>query len=73
MYGINSLNNNSIAWGEHFPISEGSVVRVAPLGKRAFKNIGNAPLTMMCIQSKSNSLSDLGFADANILEEKVMW
>lgn len=59
--------------GNHFPISEGSVVRVSPDGKRAWKNTGNTPLKMICIQSKSGSLHDLGVTDGVILEEKINW
>lgn len=59
--------------GNLFPISEGSVVRVSPNGKRAWRNTGNTPLTMICIQSKSGSLHDLGVTDGVILEEKINW
>lgn len=59
--------------GNLFPISEGSVVRVSPNGKRAWRNAGNTPLTMICIQSKSGSLHDLGVTDGVILEEKINW
>ena len=33
--------------GEIFPVSEGSVIRVSPNGKRALKNTGNEDLTML--------------------------
>lgn len=59
--------------GNLFPISEGSVVRVSPNGKRAWRNTGNTPLTMICIQSKSGSLHDLGVTDGVILKEKINW
>ncbi|MDP4276427.1 MAG: cupin domain-containing protein [Bacteroidota bacterium] len=59
--------------GNHFPISEGSVVRVSPDGKRAWKNTGNTPLTMICIQSKSGSLQGLGITDGVVLEDKTDW
>ena len=59
--------------GNHFSISEGSVVRVSPDGKRAWKNTGSTPLTMICIQSKSGSLQGLGITDAVVLEDKTDW
>ena len=42
--------------GEVFPVSEGSIVRVAPEGKRALKNTGEGEMLMLCIQYKANSL-----------------
>lgn len=37
-----------------FAVSEGSFVRVAPAGKRALRNTGNGPMTVMCIQYKAD-------------------
>lgn len=59
--------------GEVFPIKEGSVVRVAPKGKRALRNNGSEPLVMICVQYKSNSFSADDAKDGEILEEKVQW
>ena len=59
--------------GELFDISEGSVIRVAPNGKRAHKNTGKEDLVMICIQTKADSLKDLGITDGVILEESVKW
>ncbi len=59
--------------GEVFPIKEGSVVRVAPKGKRALRNNGLEPLVMICVQYKSNSFSADDAKDGEILEEKVQW
>ncbi|MDO5571736.1 MAG: cupin domain-containing protein [Bacteroidales bacterium] len=56
-----------------FPISEGSVVRVSPKGKRSVRNNGNTPLVMICIQYKSNTFTEQDAADGNILNEKVEW
>ena len=39
--------------GTNIPVKEGSVVRVAPAGKRAVRNTGSTPLTMLCVQYKS--------------------
>lgn len=61
--------------GEVFPVSEGSVVRVAPDGKRALKNTGTADLTMLCIQYKANAFgeADTPMTDGNILSEPLKW
>ena len=36
--------------GTNIPVKEGSVVRVSPAGKRAVRNTGSTPLTMLCVQ-----------------------
>ena len=37
---------------------EGSIVRIAPNGKRAFKNTGSSEMLVLCVQDKANSFSD---------------
>ena len=61
--------------GEVFPVSEGSVVRVAPEGKRALKNTGNCEMIMLCIQYKANSFTadDSPAGDGVILNDKLEW
>jgi len=61
--------------GEIFPVSEGTVIRVAPDGKRALKNTGNANLTMLCIQYKANAFTeaDSPMTDGVILQEELKW
>lgn len=59
--------------GKIFPISEGSVVRVAPAGKRAVRNSGTTPLVMICIQYKVDSFSETDATDGEILQEIVKW
>ena len=59
--------------GEVFPIEEGSVVRVAPEGKRSVRNNGNEPLVMLCVQYKGNTFTAEDANDGNILSEKVNW
>ena len=61
--------------GEIFPVSEGTVIRVAPDGKRALKNTGNANLTMLCIQYKANAFTeaDSPMTDGVILNEELKW
>lgn len=59
--------------GKIFPISEGSVVRVSPAGKRSVCNNGTTPLVMLCVQYKSATFTQEDAADGNILNEPVKW
>lgn len=59
--------------GEVFPVAEGSVVRVAPDGKRSVRNNGNSPLVMLCVQYRGTTFTDEDAADGNILSEPVKW
>ena len=61
--------------GEIFPVSEGTVIRVAPAGKRALKNTGKEDMVMLCIQYKANAFGpeDNPMADGDILQEELKW
>ncbi len=59
--------------GKVFPISEGSVVRVAPDGKRSVRNNGTEPLVMLCVQYRGATFTAEDAADGVILNEKVEW
>ena len=61
--------------GEVFPVTEGSIVRVVPEGKRALKNTGNDEMLMLCIQYKANSFGkdDSPAGDGVILNEELKW
>ena len=61
--------------GELFPVSEGSIIRVAPDGKRALKNTGNDKMLMLCIQYKANSFAkdDTPASDGVILNDELKW
>ncbi len=59
--------------GNIFDIAEGSLVRVSPAGRRSWRNTGDAPLVVMCIQSRECSLPELGVADGHILDGTVSW
>lgn len=56
-----------------FSISEGSIIRVSPNGKRSWRNNGTEPLIMMVIQSKYGSLKDLGIVDGTRIDDEVHW
>ena len=61
--------------GNIFPVSEGSIVRVSPAGKRALKNTGKDEMLMLCVQYKANSFtkSDDISEDGTILNDKLAW
>lgn len=54
-------------------VAEGSFVRVAPAGKRALRNTGNADMVVMCIQYKADSFGseDTPMADGVIYDDEV--
>lgn len=56
-----------------FAIDEGSIVRIAPAGKRSWRNTGDVPMVMMTIQSMNGSLNELGVADGVMLQEPIKW
>lgn len=61
--------------GKNIPIQEGSVIRVAPAGKRTIRNNGTENLTMICIQYKAGSFAegDSPMEDGLILQEPLKW
>ncbi|MBU3806896.1 MAG: cupin domain-containing protein, partial [Candidatus Phocaeicola faecipullorum] len=56
-----------------FHITEGTVVRVSPDGKRSVRNNGDTPLIMLCIQYKTNTFNSEDANDGVILQEPVKW
>lgn len=59
--------------GEIFPVGEGSVVRVAPAGRRSVRNNGSEPLVMLCIQYRAGTFTSDDAADGDLLQEPVKW
>ncbi|MBR1804111.1 MAG: cupin domain-containing protein [Muribaculaceae bacterium] len=61
--------------GEMINVSEGSIVRVSPQGKRALKNTGNTDMVMLCIQYKANAFTeaDSPMTDGDILADALTW
>jgi hypothetical protein BACCOPRO_01370 len=59
--------------GDVFPVGEGSVVRVAPAGKRSVRNNGTEPLVMLCVQYRGDTFTEADAADGDILSEPVKW
>lgn len=56
-----------------FTVTEGSVVRVAPAGRRSVRNNSGEPLVMVCVQYKADAFSADDAADGEILDDKVNW
>ena len=56
-----------------FQVAEGSVVRVAPNGKRSIRNNGTEPLVMLCVQYRGATFTTEDATDGVILNEKVKW
>lgn len=59
--------------GKIFPIGEGSVVRVAPAGRRSVHNTGREALVMLCVQYKGGSFTPEDATDGVILNDPVCW
>ena len=59
--------------GQVFPIQEGSVVRVAPNGKRSVRNNCNEPLVMLCVQYRKGTFTAEDANDGCIVNEPVKW
>lgn len=59
--------------GRIFPIQEGSVVRVAPDGRRSVRNNGAEPLVMLCVQYRGATFTADDAADGVILNGPVEW
>ena len=59
--------------GEEFPVREGSLVRVAPQGERAWK-AGDEDLYFICIQAEAESLTQATIEDGfRIPGTKASW
>lgn len=59
--------------GQVFPFREGTVVRVAPAGRRSVRNNGHEPLVMLCVQYRGNLFTAEDAADGIILPDPVKW
>ena len=58
--------------GDEFPIQEGSLIRVAPEGERAWK-AGDEDLYFICIQAEAGSLSQATLEDGIRTATKASW
>lgn len=58
--------------GAEFPIQEGSLIRVAPEGERAWK-AGDEDLYFICIQAEAGSLTQATLVDGVRTATKTSW
>lgn len=56
-----------------FDISEGSVIRVSPKGRRTYRNNSDTPLILLCIQNKINTLDQFNVEDGFLAEGETLW
>ena len=59
--------------GDTIDVQEGSIVRIAPNGERAWRNNGEEPLVYIVIQTREGSLEQYGLPDADIPDKGVSW
>jgi mannose-6-phosphate isomerase-like protein (cupin superfamily) len=59
--------------GQCTDVAEGTVLRIAPDGERAWRNNSDAPLYFLCIQCRADSLTDGGTSDGMKVEGKSNW
>ncbi len=59
--------------GEVIAVTEGSAVRVAPNGRRAWRNTGKDALVFLVIQARAGSLAQGDISDGEIVPGGVVW
>jgi mannose-6-phosphate isomerase-like protein (cupin superfamily) len=59
--------------GELFEVEEGSVIRVSTAGMRAIRNNGTEDLVFICVQAKTDSLSQCNSDDGIRKEPPFAW
>ena len=59
--------------GNIFNIKEGSIIRVAPDGKRSCRNNSDNPMIYMCIQSQQKSLDNYVVFDGYRTRGEIPW
>jgi mannose-6-phosphate isomerase-like protein (cupin superfamily) len=56
-----------------FDVKEGSVIRIAPEGKRTYRNNSDQPLTFMCVQSHAGSIEQYNVEDGFLADGEILW
>jgi mannose-6-phosphate isomerase-like protein (cupin superfamily) len=59
--------------GECIDVAEGSVLRISPPAARAWRNNSAAPLYLLCIQHRADSVIQGGTLDGQGVEGKPTW
>ncbi len=56
-----------------FDVSEGSVIRISPDGKRIYRNNSDHPLTFLCVQNQAGTLDSFNVEDGFLAEGEILW
>jgi mannose-6-phosphate isomerase-like protein (cupin superfamily) len=56
-----------------FDVSEGSVIRISPNGKRIYRNNSDIPLTFLCLQNQHGSINNFNVEDGFLAEGEIGW
>jgi len=56
-----------------FDVSEGSIIRISPNGKRIYRNNSDNPLTFLCVQNHAGSLDNFNVEDGFLAEGEILW
>ena len=56
-----------------FEVSEGSVIRISPNGKRIYRNNSANPLIFLCLQNQVDSLDSFQVEDGFLAEGEILW
>jgi len=72
LYIVLRGNGTFFVDGEEFPVQEGSLIRIAPEGERAWK-AGSEDLYFICIQAEAGSLSQATLEDGIRLPTTTSW
>lgn len=59
--------------GEIFPIQQGTVVRVAPMGERVFRNTGDTDLIWIVVQAMNGSMNTETIEDGEAVKKPIRW
>jgi mannose-6-phosphate isomerase-like protein (cupin superfamily) len=59
--------------GETITVGPGTAVRVAPAGKRAWRNTGDESLVYLVVQAKAGTLSATTIADGQVEKDPPVW
>lgn len=56
-----------------FDVSEGSIIRVSPNGKRIYRNNSDSQMIFLCIQNQVGSLDNFQVEDGFLAEGEILW
>ncbi len=59
--------------GKCIDVAEGSALRISPAGARAWRNNSDTPLYFLCLQFRSDSVTQGGTCDGRKVDDKPAW